>query len=131
MSAIEQIERVLSLCGEELAACAGEISEHKLLEKERGIYKLGKAIAEINDVRASIYELNPELKPEGWDEPPTDAQYGEWFGEAKRIAEEYCQEGNVGKALSTLESFIFIGPSSHYEDLARKAIEALREKHGI
>ncbi|MEX1033887.1 MAG: hypothetical protein WDZ30_11050 [Cellvibrionaceae bacterium] len=131
MSKLTEIERVLSLCAEQLAVCAGEMARRKQLQEEKAVLKLGKAIAEVNEVRTAIYEMYPDLKPEHWDSPPTDEQYFEWFQEAKKIAEEYVEEGQLDQAISAIESFIFIGPTGPAESLAREELARLREKNGV
>lgn len=126
MKSPAEIESLLSLCAEQLAWCAGDMSEAKVMEKEHGLYKIGKAIAEINEVRSVIYDLHPELRPVGWDEPPTEQQYTSWFEAACRIAEEYEAEGNLEQAIKTFEGFLYIGPCEPVAEATRKRLAALR-----
>ena len=126
MKDLTEIEALLALCATQLAICAGDMAEAKMLEKEHGLYKIGKAIAEINEVRSAIYELRPDLSPDGWNEPPTEQHYRSWFEEACKIAEEYEADGNFEQAIKTLESFLFIGPCEPIAEAARSKLANLR-----
>jgi hypothetical protein len=131
MSTTQKLNEKLNECCEKLAECAHLVSQFSYLKQEKATYKIGKAIYEISEVRSALYERHPELKPELWDEPPTDQHFLEWFAEAKRLAAEYCEEGNAQEALKTYESFISIGPSEIYKEKARKEILLLKEKYGV
>ena len=131
MSKVTEINNVLTDCAEQLAVCAPDINDIKALKNEKLVLKLGKAIAEINEVRSALYKLHPELKPELWDTPPTSDHYAAWFEEAKRIAEEYCLEGNPLEAIKTFETFIFIGPTEEVEAQARQEIVRLKNEYGV
>ena len=131
MSKVANLDADLTKCAEQLVECASELKDLGILKEESAIYKIGKAIAEINEVRSGIYRLNPELKPELWDEPPTEEHYAEWFEEAKNVAREYIEEGNPAKAVSTFESFIFIGPPDSIVAKARKEIDRVKKEYGV
>ncbi len=131
MNKISEINDVLTGCAEQLAVCAPDVNDSKALKNEKLILKLGKAIAEIDEVRSALYKLHPELKPELWDTPPSPDHYAAWFEEAKRIAEEYCLEGNPQEAIKTFETFIFIGPTEGVEGQARQEIERLNNEYGV
>ena len=131
MSRIANLDTELTKCCERLVECAAELKDLGLLKEECAIYKIGKAIAEINEVRSDIYKINPKLKPDLWDEPPTEEHYADWFNEAKNVAEGYIKEGKPEKAVSTFESFIFIGPPESVEEKAREEIERVRKEYGV
>ena len=131
MNKIANLNAELTKCCDQLVECAAELKDLGLLKEECAIYKIGKAVAEINEVRSDIYKINPELKPELWDEPPTEEHYSEWFNEAKDVAKGYIEEGNPEKAVSTFESFIFIGPPERIVEKARKEIEWVRKQYGV
>ncbi len=131
MRKITEINNVLTECAEQLAVCAPDVNDIKALKQEKLVLKLGKAIAEINEVRTCLYKLHPELKPELWDKPPTHDHYASWFEEAKSIAAEYCLEGNPQEAIKTFESFIFIGPTDEIEAKARQEIARLKNEYGV
>ena len=131
MSTPEELNERLTECCEKLAECAYLVSQFSYLKKEKATYKIGKAIYEVSEVRSALYKRHPELKPELWDEPPTDQHFLEWFSEAKRLAAEYCKEENVNEALKTYETFISIGPSEIYKEKARKEILLLKEEYGV
>jgi hypothetical protein len=131
MNKVTEINNVLTECAEQLAVCAPDVNDIKALKDERLVLKLGKAIAEINEVRSALYKIQPELKPELWDTPPTSDHYAAWFEEAKRVAEEYCFEGNPLEAIKTYESFIYIGPTEEIEAQARQEIIRLKNEYGV
>lgn len=131
MRKIDNLNSELTKCCETLVECAAELKELGIPKEEHAIYKIGKAIAEINEVRSDIYKINPDLKPELWDEPPTEQHFAEWFNEAKNVAEEYIRDGKPDKAIETFESFIFIGPSESVVAKAREAIERVKKEYGV
>jgi hypothetical protein len=102
-----------------------------LANHRENIYRIGKAIAEVSEVRSELYKTHPALKPELWDQPPSENHFKEWFAEAQRVADDYCAEGRPQRAVATYESFIFVGPPEQYEALAREAIQVIRAKHGV
>jgi hypothetical protein len=131
MNKIAEINDVLTDCAEQLAVCASDVVDIKELADKKLVLKLGKAIAEINEVRSALYKLRPELKPDLWDEPPTHEHYVSWFEEAKRVAEDYCLQGSPQEAIKTFESFIFIGPPEEVVAQARLEIARLRNEYGV
>jgi len=131
MDALEKLESKLVRCCEELVNCSGIISEFETVPKRKNIQKIGKALAEIGDLRSVIYESRPDLKPQGWGEDPTEFQYAEMFEEAIRQAEEYLIEGKSEKAIETYEKYIFIGPVSKYKKLAEQKIIDLRKTNNL
>ena len=53
------------------------------------------------------------------------------YEEALRQVNEHLQAGKPAKAIETLESYIFIGPTEKYESMARDEIQKLRSEHGV
>jgi len=130
MSNVASLNRALTACAEQLVDCCSQLTELGLLKEEKAIYRLGKAIGEINDVRSALYRLHPKLKPELWGTPPTEEHFAAWFDQAKRVADDYCREGNHKQAIATFESYLFIGPSEKTAALAREEIARLKREHG-
>ena len=131
MPTLDELNKILSDCCEQLVDCSGMIKEIPLEPAKQNIYKIGKALAEISELRSVIYRIRPDLKPEKWDEPPSDEDFKEMFEEAKRQAEEHCNSGNPEKAVETYESYIFIGPTEKYENLAKDEIEKLQSQYSV
>lgn len=131
ISTPEELDRLLSECSEKLVDCTSGIIDLPLANHRENIYRIGKAIAEVSEVRSELYRAHPHLKPRLWDTPPSEADFGEWFAEAQQVANDYCAEGLPQRAIATYESFIFIGPPREYEALAKEAIKAIRAKHGV
>jgi hypothetical protein len=131
ISTPEELDRLLSECCEKLVDCTSAIRDLPLADHRENIYRIGKAIAEVSEVRSELYKAHPNLKPRRWDEPPSESDFREWFDEAQRVANEYCAEGSPQRAIETYESFLSIGPSERYEVLAKQAVTELRAKHGV
>jgi hypothetical protein len=131
ISTPEELHRLLAECCEKLVDCTSAIRDLPLANHRENIYRIGKAIAEVSEVRSALYKAHPDLKPELWDEPPSEEHFKEWFAEAQRVANEYCAEGLPQRAIETYESFLYIGPPEQYETLARQAVRELRAKHGV
>lgn len=130
METPEELNRLLSECCEQLVDCSAIIKEIPLDPASKNIYRVGKALAEISEIRSELYKLHPHLKPEKWDEPPSEEDYAEMFQEAIRQVTEHLHGGNPKKAIETLESYLFIGPTEWYENLANEEIRKIRSKYG-
>lgn len=131
MNTPEELDKILSECCEQLVDCSSIIKEMPLNPAKKNIYRVGKALAEISEVRSELYKLHPHLKPEKWDKPPSEEDYSEMYEEALRQVDEHLQAGNPQKAIETFESYIFIGPTEKYEKMARKEIKKLQRKYGV
>jgi hypothetical protein len=131
ISTPQELNRLLSECCERLVDCTSAIRGLPLANHRENIYRIGKALAEVSEVRSELYKAHPDLKPELWDEPPSENHFREWFAEAQRVANEYCAEGLPQRAIETYESFLFIGPPEPYETLVRQAVKEIRAKHGV
>lgn len=115
---------------EELVDCTEYARELPHEKESKNIFKIGKAIAEINDLRTDIYSGYPELMPEGWNEPPTEQMYAEWYEEALRLVEESLELNNGEEAIDALKLFISIGPSEKYKLLAKGRMDEIRAIFG-
>jgi len=131
METPEELNRLLSVCCEQLVDCSAIIKDMPLEPAKKNIYRVGKALAEISEIRSELYKLHPRLKPEKWDEPPSEEDYAEMFQEALRQVAEHLQAGKHEKAIETFESYIFIGPTEKYENMANEEIKKLRSKYGV
>jgi hypothetical protein len=131
ISTPEELNRLLAECCEKLVDCTSAIRDLPLANYRENIYRIGKAIAEVSEVRSELYKAHPDLKPALWDAPPSENDFKEWFGEAQRVANEYCAEGLPQRAIETYEGFLSVGPPEEYEALARQAVSELRAKHGV
>ncbi len=131
METPEELNRLLSVCCEQLVDCSAIIKEMPLDPASKNIYRVGKALAEISEIRSELYKLHPHLKPDKWDEPPSEEDYAEMFQEAIRQVTEHLHGGNTKKAIETLESYLFIGPTERYEHLANDEIRKIRSKYGV
>jgi hypothetical protein len=131
VSTPEELNRLLSECCERLVDCTSAIKDLPLANYRENIYRIGKAIAEVSEVRSELYRAHPHLKPDGWDRPPSEKDFAEWFAEAQQVANEYCAEGVPQRAIDTYESLISIGAPEKYVALASEAIKLIRAKHGV
>jgi len=66
MSSIEEIDINLSRITEELDSMWRDIHEHVHYSKGTPVADIGTAINAINDIRDSIYQMEPSLKPKTW-----------------------------------------------------------------
>ncbi len=126
----EDINKLLCDCCEALVDCSSAINDMPLEPRKKNIYRIGKALAEVSEIRSELYAIHPELKPEGWDSPPSEEEFEEMFSVAKKQAEEYLEAGRFERAIETYESYLFIGPSERFEAMAREALEKVKQKHG-
>jgi len=131
MSKAKELDKLLTESAEVLVECCSILRDEPVDPNEKNIYRLGKAIHEINEIREQIYRIHPKLKPEKWGQPPTEEDYSEMFQEALRQAEEHIQAGCPEKAIETFESYVFIGSTEKYKGKAKSEIEKLRKKYRV
>ena len=122
----KEIDSILKECASQLDYSAGLVRDLPLEPVRENIHKIGRALAEVCELRAEIFKLEPSLKPEGWDDPPSNSEYNRMFGQAMLQAEEFIDAGKIDEAIKTYESFIFIGPPDEYVEMAKNEIGKLR-----
>jgi len=127
----KEIDSILKECASQLDYSAGLIRDLPLEPKRENIRKIGRALAEICELREAVFKLDPSLKPDGWDDPPTHAEYNRMFGQAILQAEEFVEAGNIKEAIKTFESFVFIGPPEELQEMAENEIQKLRGGNGV
>ena len=131
MSNAEELNKILNECCEQLVECSVIIRELPLEPHKKNMYRVGMALAEISEIKSEIYKLHPELKPEKWDEPPSEEDYAEMYEEASKQANEHLKAGIPERAIEAYEAYIFIGPNEKYENMARNAIEKIKSEHRV
>ena len=127
MSNVEDINRILTECVEQLVECTSIIRDLPLEPARKNIYKLGKAIAEISELQSQIYKDHPHLKPDKWDQPLEEEDYMEMFESAIEWANEYLEKGKPEKAAEVFERFIQIAPHENVKKLAEEKIQELKK----
>ena len=131
MSTPEEIDSILKECASQLDRSAGLIRDLPLEPVRENVLKIGRALAEICELRTALFKLAPSLKPDGWDDPPTNAEYNRMLGQAILQAEELVNAGNVEEAIKRFESFIFIGPPKELQEIAKSEIRKLKGNRGV
>jgi len=131
MSSIEELDKAIAKCCEDMIDCTSIINDIELEPIRENIYKVGKAIAELSELRSEIYKVRPDLKPALWDQPPSEETYGEMYETAIEMAEEYLENNLPKRAVETIESYLFIGPHEKYEKMAQEKLKELRQKYGL
>jgi len=131
MNTPNELNKLLSECCVQLVDCSDIIKQMPLAPARENIYRLGKALAEISEIRSALYKSHPHLKPEKWDSPPSENDYAEMYQEALRQTDEYLQAGKPEKAVETFESYILISPTEKYEGKAKSEIDKLRKKYRV
>ena len=127
----EKLDKALIDCCNQLNECASAISEMKADSKREDIQKIGRAMAELLELRSNLYRSHPNLKPEDWDDPPSEDDYEIMYQNALKIADEYLEAGKVEQAIDTLESFILIKPIEKYELMASNRINEIRNQNAL
>lgn len=131
MSTPEKLHEILSECCEQLVERSSIIRDIPLEPKGENIYRIGKALAEVSDLRAELYKLHPHLRPEKWGETLTKEDYREMFDDAVTWAEEYIQLGRPEKAVEILEQFIFIAPDERIKSMAKNKVQELKNEFAL
>ena len=131
MDKITELNKLLTESSEVLVECCSILKDEPIDPNEKNIYRLGKAIFEINEIREQIYKFHPELKPEKWGMPPTDEDVEEMYDLACAMSQDHIEAGNIDKAIETFETFIFIGQPNKYEEKAKNEIKNIKQKYGV
>ena len=131
MTTPKELNSILTDCCERLVECSSIIEDIQLEPKRKNIYKIGKALAELSELRTELYIKHPDLKPEKWGAPATEDDFREWYNEAVNVANEYIKEKKPLKAIEAYKAYISIGPSEHFIELATNSILELRCKYSV
>jgi len=131
MDKIEELNIMLTDSAEVLVECCTILRDEPIDPKEKNIYRLGKAIFEINEIREQIYKIHPQLQPEKWGLPPTEEDIEDMYEVACTLSKEHIDSGNIAKAIETFESFIFIGQPNKYEEKAKNEIIKIKQNHNV
>ena len=126
-----QLDKALTECCARLNECAEIIDALNSESRDSEIQNIGRAMAEIFELRTNLYKLNPDLKPKGWDDPLSETDLKIMYKRALRKVDQYLEAGKPEKAIETLESFIFIGPSAKYLRKASSKINQIQNEHAL
>ncbi len=131
MATVEDIDKLLHFCAGELDRCAGLIRDAQLNPVKENIHRIGHALYNICEIRNEIFKIKPELKPKEWDEPITDKEQNQIFGELLIETEELCEAGKPLVAVERLEAFISTCPGEKFVRMAEKEVVSIRSKYGV
>lgn len=131
MDKINELNRLLTESAEVLVECCSILEDEPIDPNEKNIYRLGKAIFEINEIREQIYNFHPELKPKKWGIAPSDEDVEEMFELACTMSQEHIESGNIDKAIETFKTFILIGQPNKYEGKAINEINNIKQKNSV
>ena len=131
MSTPEALDKLLTECCEHLVECSSIVRDIPLEPSKANIYKIGKALAEIFELRNELYKIHPHLKPENWDQAITEEDYSEMFENAIAWVNEYLEAGKPEKGVEVLERFISMGLNESTKAKVEKRIQELKDEFAL
>ena len=131
MSKPEEIHKLLVACTEQLVDSVNIIRETPLEPIGENLRRIGRALAEISDLRTELYKTYPQLKPAKWGESLEEADYKEMYEDAIAWAAEYIQAGNPKKGVEVLEKFISITPHENIRAIAEKKVKEMKDEFAL
>jgi hypothetical protein len=131
MATLESIDRLLSVAASLLDHAAGEISDAKLEPVRENIERVGKALAELIEIRLQVYKVRPDLTPEYLRQPPSEhSAANRLLAEYMYNASEFELAGNFERAIATFREFLTLEPSTLHREIAAGEIERLQREAG-
>jgi hypothetical protein len=94
-----QLDKALTECCARLNECAEIIDAMNSESRNSDIQNIGRAMAEIFELRTNLYKLNPDLKPKGWDDPLSETDMEIMY--RKKDMGSLCCESNYVASFST------------------------------
>ena len=131
MATLESINRLLSVAASLLDHAASEIRDAKLEPVRENIERIGKALAELIEIRLQVYKLEPDLTPEYLKEPPSEhSAANRLLTEYMYNASEFELAGNIERAIATFQAFLALESSPLHRGIAVGEIERLQREAG-
>jgi nitrate reductase cytochrome c-type subunit len=106
MPSPDSIDRLLSVAAALLDCAAGEIRDANLAPVREKIEKVGRALAEIAELRQSIYVHQPALAPHYLAHPQIDSDANKRLMRCMSTAYEHEQEGDFERARQTFSEYL-------------------------
>ncbi len=128
MASPESIDRLLTLASALLDRAAGEIRDAPLQPVRANIMQIGKALAEVHEIKAVIYETHPHLKPDYLSAPDPNAEANRRLTAAMIDAQDHEEHGHVEEAIATFRAFLKLDDTPHHREIAQGEIERLQRK---
>ena len=128
MASIESLHEKLLLASSLLNEAAEEIRDIPLSSTSDNIFNIGKALAEIYEVRQVIYVVRPNLKPVELDERTGDEEANKRLGVLLDKAYQEVRNGNTNKAIVLLQEYAANEPSKFHRDIALNEISNINSK---
>ena len=126
MASIESLHEKLLHASSLLNEAAEEIRDIPLSSTSDNIFNIGKALAEIYDVKQVIYIVRPDLKPIELEERKGDAEANIRLGLVLDRAYQGVRNGNTHKAILLLQEYVANEPSQFHRDIALNEINNIR-----
>ena len=125
MASPESIHRLLRVASNLLDQAASEIREGKLEPVRGNIEHIGRALAEICDIRQKVYEVRPDLKPAYLSEPSPNSEANRLFARFMLEASELEDAGRTIEAVEKYKEFLAIETSGLHREIAECEIMRL------
>jgi hypothetical protein len=126
MATVESIHQLLAVASSLLDRAASEIRDAKLEPVRDNIEHIGRALAEVIEIKLQIYKLQPELKPSYLSEPSEHSEANRLLTQYMFRASEFELAGNIADAIKTYEQFLAQDSSPLHRDIAAGEIERLQ-----
>jgi hypothetical protein len=131
MDKLKSIHSKLHRATELLNEAAGELVKSEIVCQAADIRSIGEALANVMDVKMSIYETRPELKPEYLNDKQQNLNYNREFGRIIIQKDRFLAENNPHEAIALYKSFIDRNPSQEYIEMANDEVARIKKLFAI
>jgi len=122
MSKLDKLDKVLGEALEQLVVAAQTLSECDDIDDKQYLTNIGGAVAKIWDIRDSIYQNHPNLKPDFVSESDENQISFEKQDKLSREAEEYELNGDFIAATDSYKQLLACSTIGHFKRIAEAGL---------
>ncbi|MCH7928224.1 MAG: hypothetical protein IID03_09645 [Candidatus Dadabacteria bacterium] len=127
MPSLKELNDLLRDASKSLDLAAKQIRDIPLDPKKDNIRTIGNVLTEIFKLKHKIYELEPELMPEKLKYKSKYTGDNNKYGKVLISAEDFKEQGKIGKAIQVYEDYIKTDPPEYFKDMALSELENINK----
>lgn len=128
---LANLNKLLTDAANMLDRAALEIRDIPFEPRKEYIHKIGEALANIFEIQHKVYESRPDLQPQYLRKlkPLRNPEANRAWGRAMMSAVDLEEAGDIGGAISLLETFLATDPPDKYRREVEAHIARLKKLH--
>ncbi len=131
MNAIASAHSKLQRAARLLDEAASDLATTDIPCRTADIRSIGDALGAICDVRSSIYEYSPELKPDDYDEKSPHPDFDRELTRIRSHGRSLLADNRPKEVITLLEAFIGKNPPGAHLQSARAYLDHIRRRFNI